>query len=205
VKQPGVYIASRTRHAPKWRELRDSGYPILSTWIDEAGPGQTTDYSDLMHRCVAEAATAAALIVYAEGDDVLGWKGVWFEMGAACASDVPVFFVGTHDFPSALRHPSVFCCESFEDALALALAKARRAARLAPTTDERRCPQCVAEGATSVVHLDERWAGPGLYFADWWCSNGHNWTERSKPWGNEQRAVLRQLRAALKSEMEHAG
>lgn len=35
-----IYTASKTRHADKWRHLRDEiGLPINSTWIDEAGAG----------------------------------------------------------------------------------------------------------------------------------------------------------------------
>lgn len=118
--QDGVYFASRTRHAARWRALRDSGYPVASTWIDEAGPGQTTDYADLMRRCIEEVKSAAAMIVYAEADDIAGWKGVWFEMGAACAAGVPVYFVGVPDFPSALHHPGVTFCESLNHATTLA-------------------------------------------------------------------------------------
>jgi hypothetical protein len=79
-----------------------------------------------MRRCIEEASRATAFICYAEGDDIAGWKGVWFEMGAACASGVPVFFVGTHDFPSALRHPNVTFCTDLDEALRLAV-KARPA------------------------------------------------------------------------------
>ena len=32
-----IYTASKTKHADKWRALRSAGYPIISTWIDEAG------------------------------------------------------------------------------------------------------------------------------------------------------------------------
>lgn len=34
-----IYVASKTRHAAKWKALINKGYNIISTWIDEAGPG----------------------------------------------------------------------------------------------------------------------------------------------------------------------
>lgn len=38
-----IYGASRTSHAEKWKAWRSAGLPIVSSWIDEAGPGQTKD------------------------------------------------------------------------------------------------------------------------------------------------------------------
>lgn len=116
-ERPRVYIASRTRHAARWVALRDSGYPIAASWIDEAAPDQTVDYGELMTRCLNEARGASAILLYAEGDDCKGWKGAWFELGAALGAGVPAFFAGVHDFPSPLRHPSVTICASLDDAL----------------------------------------------------------------------------------------
>lgn len=103
----GIYIASKTKHADRWRFLRDKvGEPIISTWIDEAGVGETEDFSDLWRRCILEASTAELLIIYRERDDVL--KGGWVELGAALASGVPVFAVGIEEFSIAhdtrIRH-----------------------------------------------------------------------------------------------------
>lgn len=91
----GIYIASKTRHADKWRTVATK-YPINSTWIYEAEPGQTKDFDDLWRRCIHEASTADALIIYREGEEVL--KGAWVELGAALACGVPVFAVGIDDF-----------------------------------------------------------------------------------------------------------
>lgn len=92
----GIYIASKTRHAGRWKDLRARGVPIISTWIDEAEVGATPDFDDLWRRCIREAATAKALVVYREQDDVL--KGGWIEVGAALASGVPVYAVGLDGF-----------------------------------------------------------------------------------------------------------
>jgi hypothetical protein len=96
----GIYIASKTKHADRWKKLRDVfGYPIISTWIDEAGPGESKDLNDLWYRCVREASTAELLIVYREPDEVL--KGGWIEVGAALAAGVPVYAIGLEEFTIA--------------------------------------------------------------------------------------------------------
>lgn len=96
----GIYIASKTKHADRWRFLRDKvGEPIISTWIDEAGPGESADLDDLWHRCIKEASSCELLIVYREPDDVL--KGAWVEVGAALAVGTPVFAIGLDDFTIA--------------------------------------------------------------------------------------------------------
>lgn len=96
----GIYIASKTKHADRWRFLRDQiGEPIISTWIDEAGPGESSDLSDLWHRCILEASSADILILYREPGDAL--KGAWVELGAALASGVIVYAVGIDEFSVA--------------------------------------------------------------------------------------------------------
>jgi hypothetical protein len=96
----GIYIASKTKHAKRWRFLRDKvGEPIISTWIDEAGPGESVDMDDLWRRCIAESSSCELLIVYREPGEVL--KGAWVEVGAALAVGTPVFAVGLDDFTIA--------------------------------------------------------------------------------------------------------
>lgn len=96
----GIYIASKTKHARRWRYLRDAiGEPVISTWIDEAGEGETADFNDLWQRCLRESASCQVLIVYKEPEDVL--KGAWIEMGAALSSGVPVYAIGLEEFTIA--------------------------------------------------------------------------------------------------------
>lgn len=89
-----IYIASKTKHADKWIKLRSEGVNIISTWIDEAGAGQSPDMSDLCRRCVSESVQCDAMIVYAEEGDYL--KGAFIEMGVALSCPLkPVYLVGT--------------------------------------------------------------------------------------------------------------
>jgi hypothetical protein len=41
-----IYIASKTKHADRWRTIANF-YPVSSSWIYEAGEGETEDYHDL--------------------------------------------------------------------------------------------------------------------------------------------------------------
>jgi hypothetical protein len=117
-EKSGIYIASKTRHAAKWRALRDSGVPIISTWIDEAGVGETKCFENLWERCIGEPRRAAALIVYAEDGDEL--KGALVEVGAALASETPVYVVGkVEPLKTARNHRLVTEVESLETALKL--------------------------------------------------------------------------------------
>lgn len=109
-----IYTASKTTHAWRWRALRDTGVPINSTWIDEAGVGETVDFRDLWARCVGEAAGADALVLYVEPGETL--KGALVEVGAALASGVPVYVVGNPD-GSWVIHPLVRRCGSIEEAV----------------------------------------------------------------------------------------
>lgn len=103
----GIYIASKVKHADRWRFLRDKlGYPIISTWIDEAGEGQSKDLGDLWQRCITEASSAKVLVVNRELGETL--KGAWIEMGAALAVGVPILAIGIEEFTvakdSRIRH-----------------------------------------------------------------------------------------------------
>jgi len=116
----GIYVASKVAHAELWRDLRHfEREPIISTWIDEAGAGESASLEDLWRRCVHEAANAGALIIYRRPDEVL--KGAWVELGAALASGVPVFAVGIEEFTVA-NHIGITHCADLIEARRLARA-----------------------------------------------------------------------------------
>ena len=88
-----IYIASKTKHWGAWKSLRDDvGLNIISSWIDEAGEGDSIDLADLCNRCISECQQADAVIVYREDDDYL--KGAFIEMGIALAANKLIYLVG---------------------------------------------------------------------------------------------------------------
>lgn len=113
----GIYIASKAKHGPRWVALRGAGAPITSTWIDEHEEGATTDWSDLWDRCIAEASSAAVMVVYVEPGEV--HKGSLVELGAALHAGVPVLWVGP-EYSTAPRHRLVTKVSSIDLAMSLA-------------------------------------------------------------------------------------
>lgn len=108
---PIVYVASKVKHAGMWRQLRNFGMPINSTWIDEAGEGQTEDHAELASRCLREVQEADALILFCEPGDVL--KGALIEAGAALVIGKHVFCIGTCESISTRtfsKHPRWHDC-----------------------------------------------------------------------------------------------
>lgn len=87
-----IYIASRTKHAPLWRETRAQGIGIISSWINEAGEGETADLSELWTRVQREVRGADRLVFYAEAGD-FPLKGALIEVGMALMIGVPVYVV----------------------------------------------------------------------------------------------------------------
>jgi nucleoside 2-deoxyribosyltransferase len=84
-----VYVASKVKHAEMWRLLRVR-MGIVSTWIDEAGEGQTENYTELAQRCLREVQDSDAVVLFCEPREVL--KGALLEVGAALAYGIPVCF-----------------------------------------------------------------------------------------------------------------
>lgn len=88
----GYYVASRAsipERSAMWRSFRSDGLPITSTWIDEAGPGETSDFAELWSRITNEVSRSEALIFYAEPDD-FPLKGALIEVGIAIGQGIPV-------------------------------------------------------------------------------------------------------------------
>lgn len=101
----GIYIASKTIHAARWRQFRDDGIPIISTWIDEAGSGQSASLQSLWSRCIDEAMSCTILVAYrANEEEVL--KGGFIEVGAALAARRYVIAIGFAGM-TFLHHPLV--------------------------------------------------------------------------------------------------
>lgn len=103
--KPTFYIASKTVHARRWREIRAMGYSIISTWIDEADKGQSRDLVSLACRCISEPSSADFTILYCEEGEHL--KFALAEVGAALASGKIVYVIGDCQSvsPTMLEHP----------------------------------------------------------------------------------------------------
>ncbi len=88
-----VYVASRVSRAEMWRTLRDrDGVNIVSSWIDEAGVGQTASFEELWGRIRREIESCDYFILYAPNEDA-AWKGALIETGIAIALEKRVFVV----------------------------------------------------------------------------------------------------------------
>lgn len=74
-----------------------------------------TDFGDLWARVLKEIAGADALVSYVEPGETL--KGSLVEVGAALAIGVPVFWVGAVGGYTVAMHPSVWLCDSLDDAM----------------------------------------------------------------------------------------
>jgi hypothetical protein len=123
----GIYAASRASLPARpamWRALRALGYPIVSSWVDEDGPGQTASMAELWSRIVREIRGAKALALYAEPSD-LPLKGAYVEAGIALAFGKPItvtmpgstFEERRKLLGSWVEHPSVKHCETVEEAM----------------------------------------------------------------------------------------
>lgn len=75
-----------------WIQLRAQGWNIISTWIDEAGPGQTDDMMELWLRIHKEIVQSAGVVLYAELND-FPLKGAYVEAGLALGMGKPVGIV----------------------------------------------------------------------------------------------------------------
>lgn len=125
----GIYVASRAsvpERGQMWRRLRADGVPIISSWIDEDGPGKTADFGELWERIVNEVSASRALVLYVEPTD-FPLKGAFVEVGIALGRGIPIIVVapGVALEPRSLRplgswakHPLVTFAPTIDSALA---------------------------------------------------------------------------------------
>lgn len=122
------YTASRAsipERAAMWRDLRNGGVEVTSSWIDEAGEGESACLTDLWRRIAYEVDQADFLILYVEKDD-FPLKGALIEVGMAIGHGKRVLVVapGVELEPRSLRplgswalHPLVTLHNSIRHAL----------------------------------------------------------------------------------------
>jgi hypothetical protein len=87
IMKEAIYIASRAslpERSAMWRAFRRDGVDITSSWIDEAGEGETDNFAELWNRIRREVAQSDRLVLYAEQGD-FPLKGALIEVGMALA------------------------------------------------------------------------------------------------------------------------
>lgn len=115
-RHPHVYIASRTKHAERWRALREAGLSVTSGWIDRGTRGEVGDWDALWRSCIREVGVADALLLYAEPGEHL--RGALVELGVALAAGIPVVYVGPDETLGTVLHaPGITRASSVESAL----------------------------------------------------------------------------------------
>jgi hypothetical protein len=124
----GTYIASRAslpERSAAWRRLRDDGWKITCSWIDESGAGESADLSDLWSRIEREISGSERLVLYVEPED-FPLKGALIEVGMAIAHRIPIRVVAPgvvldpvsfRPIGSWVRHPLVAFADSMDEAL----------------------------------------------------------------------------------------
>lgn len=126
----GIYVASRTRHGDMWKSQRESGFNIISSWIDECGAGETEDFTELWDRIFREVGSAKALVLYIEPED-FPLKGALVEVGAALILGKPVILCAPsieaegrtmRPFGSWILHKNVVRVDNLKEALYAAAA-----------------------------------------------------------------------------------
>jgi hypothetical protein len=93
--KPRTYVASRASipERPRmWKDFRENGAEITSSWIDESGLNETPSFSRLWARIVHEVGRSEQLLLYVEQTD-FPLKGAFVECGIALGLGLPVFVV----------------------------------------------------------------------------------------------------------------
>lgn len=83
-----IYVASKTKYADTWKQLREQGLGIISSWIDEAGQGETVNPAVSFLRFCREVKDSSLFVLFAMKEDVM--KGAYIELGIAIAEEIPV-------------------------------------------------------------------------------------------------------------------
>lgn len=134
---PQIYVASRAS-APMyprlWKEFRSKGYPIISSWIDQAGPGETESMEVLWSLITNEIRHATVLCFYSEITD-LPVKGALVEVGMALMHNIPVYVrvpginsrvTLTRILGSWMNHPNIIPFDSLENMMDVAAGRRLR-------------------------------------------------------------------------------
>lgn len=122
MSKPALYIASRTKHAQKWINLRNAGHNIVSSWIDEKVPIEDDRKKELAKKFVDEVCNCDYFILYCEKYDQL--KDANVEYGIALGTNKKIIIIDP-DFCNFLghlliHHPNVTVVFNLQNALQIA-------------------------------------------------------------------------------------
>lgn len=127
MKRIPIYVASRAsvpERPAMWRRLRSEGWNITSSWIDEAGEGETASFSELWWRITKEINDSAGVILFANASD-FPLKGALVECGIALGMGKRVAVVvdcmldrSYRPVGSWVAHPLVTLCQDVDQARA---------------------------------------------------------------------------------------
>jgi len=122
--EQGVYVASRASVPERpayWRRLREEGYRLTSSWIDE---GPAPCMATLWSKIEQEIADSAGVLLYAEPDD-FPLRGALIECGMALGvgksvalvlPNVEIELPSYRPIGSWVCHPKVQRFDTVEDA-----------------------------------------------------------------------------------------
>jgi hypothetical protein len=121
---PKIYCARKSRHAPWWQAIRACGIDVRSSWIDaefnHTGAEPSSDeWRAHWDRCIAEAAAADIVLVYARADE--RQMGALCELGAGLAAGAWIYLVSDSAW-SIGHHPRVRIFPTLEAAVAAIVA-----------------------------------------------------------------------------------
>ena len=114
-----IYVASKTKFAPIWKKFRSQGYPIVSSWLDEANKTDS-NLVELWKKNIEESNSCGVIIYFAEVPTGITSKketvsnGGLVEVGSALSNDVPVIWAAM-EYPTVCRHPNIKFVNGCED------------------------------------------------------------------------------------------
>lgn len=96
-----IYVASKIKHRDKWLKMRDSGYNIISRWIDYYGDNNQ-QFVDI---CIDDLNNCDALLLFIDNEDEI-LKGAFVEFGVALGLNKKIFVVCKN--PNSIKHKNLF-------------------------------------------------------------------------------------------------
>lgn len=114
-----IYVASKTKFAPIWKKFRSEGYPIVSSWLDEADK-TNSNLTELWKKNIEESSSCGVLVYFAEIPTGITSKketvsnGGLVEVGSALSNDIPVVW-DAMEYPTICKHPNVKFVNGCED------------------------------------------------------------------------------------------